>query len=119
MASLHLLAAQVSLVLAAIGAVWLIVLSIGRRSAGPMLYGALVWVLIAIGGAGLAGLAVALTSGPPSDPLHLLYGVLATAALPAGALIARDRPARQRTIVLAVTLIVLVILIVRLFQTGG
>lgn len=119
MASLHLLAAQLALVLAVIGATWLIVLAATRRSAGTMVYGALLWLVLAIGVAGLAGIVIALTSQPPSDPLHVLYGALAAAALPGGALIARDRPAGQQTTVLAITLIVLVILVVRLFQTGG
>jgi hypothetical protein len=118
-AALHLLAAQLSLVLVVIGAAWLGFLATTRRTAGPMLYGALVWVLVAIGAAGLVGLVLALTSKPPSDPLHVLYGVLAAAALPGGALIARDRAAGQRTVVLAITMTVLLILVVRLFQTGG
>jgi hypothetical protein len=118
-ASLHLLAAQLGLLLAVIGAAWLAWLAATHRSAGAMLYGALVWVLIAIGGAGLVGVVIALTDRPPEDPLHVLYGVLAAATLPGGALIARDRPAGQRTVVLAIAMVVLVILVVRLFQTGG
>lgn len=117
--SLHLLLAQLSLVLAVIGAAWLAWLAIAGRAPGPQLYGALVWVVLAIAATGLVGLVVALSQRPPADPLHLLYGVLAAATLPGGALIARDRPARRRSAVLAITAIVLVILVVRLFQTGA
>lgn len=119
MAALHLLAAQLALLLALIGLAWLLWLAATHRPAGTMLYGALVWVVIAIGGGGLAGLVIALTGRPPADPLHPLYGALAAGALPAAALFARDRPAGQQTAVLAIGLVVLVILIFRLFQTGG
>jgi len=118
-APLHLLAAQLSLVLVVIGAAWLSVLVATRRSVGPMLLGALIWVLVAIGVAGLVGVIIALTAKPPDDPLHVLYGVLAAAALPGAALIARDRPPGQRPVVLAIAMVVLLILVVRLFQTGG
>jgi hypothetical protein len=117
--SLHGLVAQLALVLTVIGAAWAVGLVVARRTGGPMLYGELVWIVLAIAVAGLIGIVIALTAAPPRDPLHILYGLLAAAALPVAALVARDRPSRQRSAVLGIGLIVLAILMVRLFQTGG
>jgi hypothetical protein len=82
-------------------------------------YGELVWIVLAIAVAGLIGIVIALTVAPPRDPLHILYGLLAGAALPVTALVVRDRPPGQRSAVVAIALVVLLILVVRLFQTGG
>jgi hypothetical protein len=76
------------------------------------------WSVVTIAAGVIVG-ALLLVAGPgPSDPLHLLYGALALVALPGAALAASGRPARQRAIVLLVGSIVLIILVVRLFQTG-
>ena len=119
MESLHGLVAQLALVLAVIGAAWTLGLAVARRTGGPMLYGELVWIGLAIAAAGLIGVVIALGASPPRDPLHVLYGLLAAAALPVAALVVRDRPSRQRPAVLAIAPLVLLILVVRLFQTGG
>ncbi len=119
MADLHGLAARLVLLLVLIGAGWAVALALTRRDAGPMLYGELVWVVGTLLVTGLVGSLVALTVAPPSDSLHVLYGVLAVAALPGAALVARDRPATQRVPILAIALVILAILVVRLFQTGG
>jgi hypothetical protein len=118
-ASAHLLVAQLALVVTVVGAAWTVGLALTRRSAGSMTYGLLLWVILAIGAAGLIGVVMALATAPPSDPLHVLYGLLAAGALPLTALVARDRPPRQRAAVLAIGMVVLAVLVVRLFQTGG
>ena len=119
MESLHGLVAQLVLVLAVIGAAWTVGLAVARRTGGPMLYGELVWIVLAIAVAGLIGIVIAISAAPPRDALHVLYGLLAGAALPLAALVARDRPPRQRTAILAIALVVLLILVVRMFQTAG
>lgn len=119
MPDLHGLAAQLALVLAVIGAVWVTVLALARREAGSVVLGLLVWVAGIVALAGLLGIVVALTAGPPGDALHVLYGLLAVATLPGAALVARGRAPRQQVIVLAIALVIQVILVVRLFQTGG
>jgi hypothetical protein len=118
-ADLHGLVAQLALVLAVIGAAWVLILALTRREAGSMVLGLLVWVIGTIVVAGLLGVMVALTIAPPGDALHILYGLLAAATLPGAALVARDRPPRQQVVVLAIALVIEVILVVRLFQTGG
>jgi hypothetical protein len=69
--------------------------------------------------AALFGIGVAVTDHPPRDALHLIYGLLAVSALPAAALVARGRTGAEAAVVWMIAGIVLVILILRLFQTGG
>ncbi len=50
--------------------------------------------------------------------LHVVYGALAVGLVPGAAIVAGGRTRPRQTIVWAVAGIVLVILILRLFQTG-
>jgi heme A synthase len=59
-----------------------------------------------------------LTGARPGEPLHLLYGVAATAVLPLAASFATEAPPRPRAWVLAIALGILLILLWRLATTG-
>jgi len=118
-ASLHVLAAQLVLVLTALGAGWAAVLVLTRRPIGAMLQGLLLWIWLLTTAAAALGVAIAVSSSPPRDPLHAVYGALAVAAVPVMGLAARGRPERRIALVMAIGLIVLLILTFRLFQTGG
>ena len=99
---LHLLAAQVVLVLVAVGTVGSLVSALLRRPPGTILIGGLVWVVIGLALAGVLGLIVLVGSGPPDDLLHIVYGVLAVSALPLAAAIAAGRSDRQRATITVV-----------------
>ncbi|MEK6721100.1 MAG: hypothetical protein AABZ33_10590 [Chloroflexota bacterium] len=120
MAEFHGLAARVTLLLALLVAGWSIALAATRRPLRPVLLGALVWLVILLAASGALGIGVAIAAGPPADPLHLVYGLLAVAVLPGAWAVARLREdARRTVIVLAVASLVELILVFRLFQTGG
>lgn len=95
------------------------VLAVGRRSPPAFFLGGVVWVALAVTFSALAGAVVALADGPPADPLHIVYGVLAVAALPGAAVIARGRTERAGSVVWAIAGVVLLILVLRSFQTSA
>jgi hypothetical protein len=115
----HGLVGELAVVLAAIAAVWSIAYVVIRRRGGPMFMANFVWIAVTVAAAALLGIGTLVTGGPPHDPLHIVYGVLAVGTLPGAALVASDRPGRQQTIVAAIAATVLVILLLRLVQTGG
>jgi len=116
---LHLLTAQVVLVLVAAGVVGSIGSALLRRPPGTILIGGLVWVVIGLVLAGATGLVVLIGSGPPTDPLHIVYGVLAVSALPLAVAIATGRSDGRRATITVVAMVVLAVLVLRLFETGG
>jgi hypothetical protein len=115
----HLVVAEVALVLVALATAWSAVLLVGRRLPGRYFTVNLGWTVVAIACAALLGAGVLLTEGAPHDALHLLYGALALVALPLSAVLAARRPVGQRALVMTVGTVVLLILVLRLFQTGG
>lgn len=118
MTELHRLLGQLVLVLAVLSAVWSAVLVVRGRWGGPLFIVNLGWTVAAALLSALVGVPL-LAGGPgPSDPLHLLYGALAVAALPGAALVALGRPPRERAIVMLIGTVVLLIVVLRLFQTG-
>lgn len=119
MSQAHALVGEVAVVLGAIAAVWAVALVLTRRPVGSLFLGGLVWVGMAIGIAAVLGVGTAITGGPPHDPLHLVYGALALGVLPGAAVAAAGRTARQRTIIVALATIVLLIILLRLVQTGA
>jgi len=120
MAEIHALSARIVLVLVLVTAAWSVVVAATRRPVGAALAGGLVWVVVMIAASGLLGVVTALVGSPPADPLHLVYGVLAVLVLPGTWAITRNRADPRRTaLILGVASIVQVILVVRLFQTGG
>lgn len=120
MAEIHGLAARVTLLVAILIAAWSIGLAIARRPIPTLLQGGLVWAVVLIAVSGLLGVLVALVARPPADPLHVVYGLLALAVLPGAWGIARHgSDARRPVIVLVIAAIVLLVLLFRLFQTGG
>jgi hypothetical protein len=78
-----------------------------------------IWAVLLIGLTGLLGIVVAVSDHPPRDPLHLVYGLLAATTLPGAYVVARGRRPATRPVVWAIAGIILVILVLRLFQTGG
>lgn len=120
MAEFHGLAAQVTLLLVVIVTAWSIGLAVTRRPLPTILLGALTWLVILLAASGLLGVVTALATRPPEDPLHIVYGLLALAVLPGAWAIARQRSEPRRTVIVQVIAsIVLLILMFRLFQTGG
>ncbi len=59
-----------------------------------------------------------LAGSRPAEPLHLVYGLAATAVLPLAATFASEAPPRPRAWVTAVALGILLILVWRLASTG-
>ncbi len=119
MSGLHTLLAEVALALALIGAIWSAGLLVAGRPPGRLYIVNLVWVVIVLIASAVVGLLVLVTASGPRDPLHFVYAVLSMVALPIAAAVGSDRPARQRLAVGLVALVVLLILILRLFQTGA
>ena len=120
MAEIHALVARIVLVLVIVIAAWSVVLVVSHRPVGAALAAGVAWVVIMVAASGLFGIVTAILGGPPSDPLHIVYGVLAALVLPGAWAIARTRAEPQRTaVILAVASVVQVILVIRLFQTGG
>lgn len=116
---MHSLAAQVALVLALVMAGWATVLALTRRPVGSFFIAGALWTGIVVGLAAVLGIGVAATDHVPRDPLHIVYGVLAISAVPGAAIVAGGRTGPRQPVVWAIGGIVLVILILRLFQTGG
>jgi hypothetical protein len=64
------------------------------------------------------GLGILLAGGGPHEPLHFLYAILAIGALPVADSLARKASPRRRAVITLIAAIVLLVLIVRLTQTG-
>jgi hypothetical protein len=92
--------------------------AVGRLSSRRLVDRAILASLGATGAAGAAGLVLPLTNRPPGDPLHLLYGVVAFAALPLARYHARDGRIERIGRWVAVAGIVVVGAMLRLFMTG-
>ena len=96
-----------------------VALAATHRTAGSFLLAGALWTGLMVGLAAALGLGAAITDDFPKDFLHVLYGALAVGAMPGAAIVASGRTGPRRTGVWAIAGIVLVILILRLFQTGG
>ena len=68
---------------------------------------------------GLAGGGVFATSRPPSDALHVLYGVAALAATPVARYVAREGTPRRRGSLMLVGSVVLLAVVARAFMTAA
>ena len=118
MAEIHGLLAQVVLVLTLLSGAWAAVLVARGTAGGRFFVVNLGWTVGGIALAAIVGGLLLVTGTPPADSLHLLYGALALVALPGAAQVASGRPTRQRMTVMLIGSIVLLILVLRLFQTG-
>jgi hypothetical protein len=115
----HSLVAQVALVLALVIAGSATALALTRRTIGSFFLAGALWTGIVVGLAAVLGVGTAITDHAPRDPLHIVYGALAVGVMPGAAIVAGGRTGPRRTVVWVIAAIVLVILILRLFQTGG
>jgi len=115
---LHALLGDGSLVLGAVAAVWAVVLVLLRRDGGALFGGLVLVLLVAMIATAAVGAVTAATQGPPVDGLHYVYAALALVTLPAVGIISTGRPIRTRAIILTIALVVLVVLLFRLLQTG-
>lgn len=116
---MHNLAAQVALVLALVTAGSATALALTRRPAGSFFLAGALWTGLVVGLTAALGVAVAIADQLPRDPLHIVYGALAVGVMPGAAIIAGGRTGPRQTVVWAIAGIVLVVLILRLLQTGG
>jgi hypothetical protein len=64
------------------------------------------------------GLGILVGGGSPRESLHLLYAVLAFAAVPVATSFARRSRPRREGIIVMVGAVVALVLVVRLFQTA-
>jgi hypothetical protein len=76
-------------------------------------------VLATTGLAALLGAGVAVSSRPPADGLHLVYGAVALAVLPIARYLARAGSDRRRAGWLLLGSVVQLAIYARLLQTGG
>jgi hypothetical protein len=93
-------------------------LAFRRRAAGSFLVAGALWTGLVVGLAAVLGVGSAVANRAPRDFLHVVYGVLAVGVMPGAALASGGRSGQRQTVVWAIAGIVLVILILRLFQTG-
>lgn len=93
-------------------------LALRRRPAESFLVAGALWTGLVVGLTAVLGIGVVITDHGPRDMLHVVYGALAVGVVPGGAIVAGGRTGPRRTVVWAIAGIVLVILILRLFQTG-
>ena len=94
-------------------------LALTRRPAGSFFVAGALWTGLVVGLAAVLGVGAAIADHAPHDLLHIVYGVLAVGVMPGAAIVAGGRTGPRQTVVWAIAGIVLVILILRLFQTGG
>jgi hypothetical protein len=118
MAEIHALVARIVLVLVIVIAAWSVVLVAGGRPIRPALVGGLAWIVVLVAVTGLLGIAnggrgLAARSAP-----HRVRRP-GRARLPGAWAISRARPEPRRTVLVSRRLGRQVILVIRLFQTGG
>jgi hypothetical protein len=118
LSDLHRLVAEVALALGVLTTGWALLLLAVRREPGALFFANVVWTVGLIALAALLGLATLIGGPGLKDGLHLVYGVLAVAALPVGAFYAAGHPLRRRLATWTLAGVVLLILLLRLFQTG-
>jgi hypothetical protein len=114
----HSLAAELALALALLSTAWATFLLVTRRAPSQLFFINLGWTVVVLALAGALGGLLALGGPGPAEGLHIVYGALAVAALPVGALAASGRDPRRRMVTWTIAGFVLLILILRLFQTG-
>ena len=118
MTQVHALLGQLAVALDLVAVGWTVGLLVTRRPIGTLFLGSIVWVVVVVVLAAALGIATAIFVHPPADLLHLVYGVLAVAVVPMAVAIGAARPEAQRSTVAAVASVVLLILLVRLLQSG-
>ena len=119
MSELHRLSAEVGLALGLLSTAWAAFMLVTRREPGQLFFINLAWTTVVLAVAGLLGGLTALGGAGPHDALHIVYGVFAVATVPVAALAAAGREPRRRRATWTIAGVVLVILVLRLFQTGA
>lgn len=119
MSQLHGFLGLIALVLGLMAAGWSVGLALASKPPSRLFVRSLIVVVVGVVLAAATGGAIAIAERPPDDPLHVVYGIAALAVLPLTAVMGAGRPANQRSIVLSVAGVVLVVLLFRLVETGG
>jgi hypothetical protein len=114
---LHRLLGLLVLGLALLSAAWSAGLTVLGRPGGRLFIANLGWTAATALLAAVVGLFRLVSGSGLADPLHLIYGALAVVVLPGFALVGARRSHGQELVILIGT-IVLLIVILRLFQTG-
>ncbi|KRT62367.1 MAG: hypothetical protein XU10_C0030G0017 [Chloroflexi bacterium CSP1-4] len=119
MSDLHRLAAELGLALGLLSTAWAAFLLVARRQPSQLFFINLAWTTVVLAVAGLLGGLMAVTGAGPRDILHIVYGVFAVATIPVAAFAAAGREPGRRRATWTIAGVVLVILVLRLFQTGA
>jgi hypothetical protein len=114
----HRLVAEIALALGLLTTGWALLLLLMRRKPGTLFFANVAWTVGAAALAALLGVVMLLGGSDVHDSLHLIYGALAVAALPVAAIYSVGQPLRRRLLTWLGGGIVLLILVLRLFQTG-
>jgi hypothetical protein len=116
---LHRLAAELGLALGLLSTAWASFLLITRRTPSQLFFINLAWTTVVLAVAGMLGGLTALGGAGLRDGLHIVYGVFAVVTVPVAALAAAGQEPGRRRATWTIAGVVLVILVLRLFQTGA
>ncbi len=119
MSEVHRLAAELGLALALLSTAWAAFLLVTRRDPSQLFFINLAWTTVVLAVAGLLGGLMALTGRGPRDGLHIVYGVFVVVTIPVAAFAAAGQEPGRRRATWTIAGVVLVILVLRLFQTGA
>ncbi len=119
MSEVHRLAAELGLALALLSTAWAAFLLVTRRDPSQLFFINLAWTTVVLAVAGMLGGLTALGGAGPRDGLHIVYGVFVVVTIPVAAFAAAGQEPGRRRATWTIAGVVLVILVLRLFQTGA
>jgi hypothetical protein len=117
-ADFHRLVAEPTLWLAMLTLGWALLLLVRHREPDRIFYGLVVVTAVAVATVAVLGLLTLAGGGTARDSLHLVYGALAVAALPVAAIYAVGHPLLRRLVTWLAGGAALLVLLLRLSQTG-
>jgi hypothetical protein len=118
MSSLHRLLAVMSLVIVLLAGLEGVVRAWNNRPPGMLAARVNATALLLLGMTSAGGLGLLVGGNRPHERLHLLYAVLAFAALPLASVISTTAVARWRGLATMLGALIALVLILRLFATG-
>jgi hypothetical protein len=116
---LHRLAAELGLALGLLSTAWAAFLLVTRRDPSQLFFINVAWTTVVLTVAGMLGGLTALGGAGLRDGLHIVYGVFAVVTVPVAAFAAAGQEPGRRRATWTIAGVVLVILVLRLFQTGA